>query len=143
VRLETERLLLRCFTKADKKEFYELIQDPSLYATLPEDHMYNREEVSEIIDWFVYRYEVNTLEEIHKFPLAIILKEDGKMLGDIGIGAYSQDREATEVFAFIGSKYWNRGYVSEAMARLMDYVREQGLAKRIFCELLLEQVPAR
>jgi hypothetical protein len=52
IRIETERLILRSFKADDKNEFFEIIQDPAIYKTLPEDHMYNREEVDGIIDFF-------------------------------------------------------------------------------------------
>jgi Acetyltransferases, including N-acetylases of ribosomal proteins len=136
VELETERLVLRNFRNEDKQEFYSIIQDPQLYKTLPEDHMYNLEEVNNIVNWFIYRYDQNTLGDIAKFPLVISLKENNQIIGDIGIGNYFKDKTATEVFYFINSTYWNKGYVSEAMEVFMKYIRENKLAKRLIANIV-------
>jgi RimJ/RimL family protein N-acetyltransferase len=122
--LETDRLILRNFVQDDKNDFYSIVQDPRIYETLPEDHMYSMDEVSEIIDWFINQYDNNTLECIPKFPLAIILKEDNKLIGDIGIGHYSNDKTKMEIFYFINSKYWNKGYVSEAVSVFLKYLKD-------------------
>jgi RimJ/RimL family protein N-acetyltransferase len=126
--LETDRLILRNFVKEDKDDFYIISRDPKIYETLPEDHMYSMDEISEIIDWFIYQYDNNTLKNIPKFPLAIILKNEQKLIGDIGIGHYSNDKSKMELFYFINSNYWNNGYVSEAVKIFLKYVKENELA---------------
>jgi len=122
VYLETKRLILRSFTSSDKEEFFKILQDEKIYKTLPEDHMYNEQEVSEIIDWFVATYNKNEKEHVYKIPLAIVLKETDEIIGDIGIGQLSFDEKETEIFYFINSRYWNNGYVSEAMDSFMKYI---------------------
>jgi len=126
--IETDRLILRNFTYKDKNEFYSITRDIKLYETLPEDHMYSIDEISEIIDWFISQYDNNSLENITKFPLAIILKESNKLIGNIGIGQYSNDKSKMEIFYFINSEYWNKGYVSEAVDVFLKYVKENNLA---------------
>ena len=121
--LETDRLILRNFTQEDKNEFYIITRDPKIYETLPEDHIYSLEEISEIIDWFIYQYNNNIPENIPKYSLAIVLKDEQKIIGDIGIGQYSNDRTKTEIFYFINSKYWNKGYVSEATNVFLNHVK--------------------
>ena len=129
--LETERLILRNFTYEDKNRFFTITRDPKLYETLPEDHMYSIDEISDIIDWFINQYENNSLENIPKFPLAIILKEDNKLIGDIGIGYYSNDKSKMEIFYFINSEFWNKGYVSEAVHVFLKYVKENKLVSSL------------
>jgi len=128
VTVETDRLILRNFTYEDKNEFYSITRDTKLYETLPEDHMYSMKEISEIIDWFISQYDNNSLKNIPKFPLAIILKEGNKLIGNIGIGHYSNDKSKMEIFYFINSEYWNKGYVSEAVDVFLKYVKENNLA---------------
>lgn len=125
IRLETDRLVLRPFIREDKEEFYRIVQDPEIYKTLPEDHMYDRDEISEIIDWFVETYRRNAPGNIIKLPLALCLKPDLRMIGDMGIGKLSYDESETEVFYFINSAYWGRGYVSEAMGAFMPFIKER------------------
>ena len=137
VEIHTERLKLRCFINTDKEDFYSILQDPVLYKTLPNDHMYNREEVNEIIDWFLEKYKENTIENIEKFTLAIILKEENRIIGDIGIGKYSKDETKTEFFYFINSRYWNRGIVSEAARVFLEYIQINELAKELIADVVI------
>ena len=127
VAIETDRLILRNFTYDDKNEFYSITRDIKLYETLPEDHMYSMDEISEIIDWFISQYNNNSIKNIPKFPLAIILKEGNKLIGNIGIGQYSDDKSKMEIFYFINSEFWNNGYVSEAVDVFLKYVKENDL----------------
>ena len=130
--IETDRLILRNFTLKDKNEFFSITRDPKIYETLPEDHMYSFDEISDIIDWFINQYDKNTLENIQKFPLAIILKDKQKLIGNIGIGQYYADKTKMEIFYFINSKYWNNGYVSEAIDEFLDYVKNNKLVSTLF-----------
>jgi RimJ/RimL family protein N-acetyltransferase len=129
--LETDRLILRNFTNEDKNEFYSITRDPEIYETLPEDHMYSMDEISEIIDWFVYQYDNNRLDDIPKFPLGKILKDEQKMIGNIGIGHYSYDKSKMEIFYFINSKYWNKRYASEAVEIFLKYVKDNKLVSSL------------
>ena len=131
VLIETDRLVLRNFTYEDKNEFYSITRDPKLYETLPEDHMYSMDEISEIIDWFISQYDNNTIENIPKFPLAIILKNGQRLIGDIGIGQYSHDKSKMEIFYFINPEYWQKGYVSEAVDYFLKYVMNNKLASAL------------
>ena len=122
--LETPRLKLRSFTENDKDEFYSIIQDPEIYKTLPEDHMYDRSEAGGIIDFFLDCYASDTQDDVRKFPLAITLKPGGGIIGNVGIGKWSFDDSQTEVFYFLHSAYWNKGYASEAVAGFLCYIKE-------------------
>jgi len=54
----------------------------------------------EFLNRFINQYDNNTLQNIPKFPLAIILKEGNKLIGNIGIGHYSNDKSKMEIFLF-------------------------------------------
>jgi len=131
IRIETPRLILRSFSIKDKDEFFDIIQDPAIYKTLPEDHMYNREEVDCIIDFFLSCYSKNKTGYIPKFPLAITLKPKGEIIGNVGIGHYSLDDTETEIFYFINSNYWNKGYTSEAVSVFLNYVKSNKLVNEL------------
>ena len=131
VRIETPRLVLKSFRHEDKDTFYKLIQDPQIYKTMPEDHMYNREEVGEIVDYFIHCSSVNKVNNVPKFSLVITLRESGEMIGDIGIGHYSNDGQRTEIFYFLNSKFWNNGFASEAAGVLLRYVKENRIVEKL------------
>ena len=143
VAIETDRLILRNFTYEDKNEFYSITRDTKLYETLPEDHMYSMNEISEIIDWFISQYDNNSLKNIPKFTLAIILKEGNKLIGNIGIGHYSNDKSKMEIFYFINSEYWNKGYVSEAAEAFLKYVKENKLVTSLVGTVVQHNIASR
>ena len=143
VALETNRLLLRSFITEDKKKFYEILQDEKIYKTLPEDHMYNESEVSEIVDWFIDTYSKNKKNQVIKLPLAIILKNTNEIIGDIGIGQFGFDESKTEVFYFINSEYWNNGYVSEAMEAFMEYVKHINIIDKLIASVVAGNVASQ
>jgi RimJ/RimL family protein N-acetyltransferase len=122
--LETKRLILKNFTHEDKDDFFHITRDTKIYETLPDDHMYSMEEISKIIDWFIYQYDHNTLENIPKFPLAIFLKKENALIGNIGIGHYSGDESMMEIFYFLNSQYWNKGFMTEAFEIFLEYVKK-------------------
>ena len=127
IHIETKHLILRSFENEDTEEFYEIIRDPEIYKTLPEDHMYSEDEVKGIISFFISCYSRNKINNIPKFPLAVVLKSKNAIIGDVGIGHYGLDNSITEIFYFINSNYWNKGYASEAVSAFLGYVRENKL----------------
>jgi len=140
VSIETNRLILRNFTHEDKNDFYTITRDTKIYETLPEDHMYSLEEISQIIDWFIEKYDENTLGNIDKFPLAIILKDEQKLIGNIGIGKYSADNTKMEIFYFINSEYWNKGYVSEAVNEFINYIKKNKLVSSLIGSIVPKNI---
>jgi len=128
--LETDRLILRNIVQEDKKDIFELYQDPSLNESFLVDR--SMEEISGIIDWYIKHYDINTSENIIIFNLAIIIKNEQKVIGDIGIRNYPKDKSKNEIFILINSNYWNRGYASEATKVFLDYIKKNTLISTIF-----------
>jgi len=130
VYLESERIIIRNIIQEDKKDLFELYQDPSIN----ESFLVNRsiEEVSGIIDWYIKHYDINTLETIPIFNLAIIQKNEQKLIGDIGIRNYPKDRTKNELFIMINKNYWNKGYASEATKVFLDYIKNNNLVSTLF-----------
>jgi ribosomal-protein-alanine N-acetyltransferase len=55
---------------------------------------------------------------------AIERKEDGAFLGAVGLGA-GAGQEPAELGFWLGRPYWNRGYMTEAVRRLLRYAFQQ------------------
>jgi len=115
--LKTERLILRPFVEADAPRIAELAGDAEVAdTTLRIPHPYTSEMASE---W------ISTHEAIRDKGRAIFYvierKESGELVGSTGIDIDLQHSRA-EIGYWIGRKYWNRGYATEAAARLLGYV---------------------
>ena len=115
--METERLILDAIRAADRDDYFHCISHDR-----------------KVLETFICKY-ADTPEELDLTPyltnqamFAIRLKETGRL---IGIVLYFDEADgACEIGYGIGSEYWNRGYVTEAVRRFLDYLfREKGFQR--------------
>jgi ribosomal-protein-alanine N-acetyltransferase len=122
--LNTKRLLLRRWARSDADDLYE-------YARLPE--------VGPAAGWLPHANHEESLELISyalmpsDYQWAIVLKENQRVIGSIGL---SEDKKRTVANAralgySLSSHYWNRGLMTEAALRVLEYA---------FMELHFEQL---
>ena len=113
--LETERLIIDDVREDDKADYF---------ANISHD--------KKVLETFVCRY-AETLEEFdfssypgRKDLFAIRLKDTQRLIGIILY--FDTEDGACEIGYGIGSKYWNRGYATEAVRGFLDYLhREEGI----------------
>ena len=74
--LETERLILRKFEESDLPDFCELVMDDELNRMMGNWPVDSEEKAKELLDWFLHG---------EKWAYAIVLKETGKLIGDLTI----------------------------------------------------------
>ena len=118
--METERLIIDALRERDKADYFEAIShDRKVLQTF----ICNYEENMESFD-FSRNLAIPDL-------FAIRLKETGKLIGIILI--CEKKETSCEIGYGIGSAYWNRGYVTEATKRFLEYC---------FCEHGFETVYA-
>jgi ribosomal-protein-alanine N-acetyltransferase len=114
--LETERLLLRFFELTDAERVRELAGDKAIAdTTLNIPHPYERGMAEEWISTHRIKFEAG--ESIH---FAIILKSTRELVGAIGL-IIDKGFNRGELGYWIGKKYWNRGYCTEAARAVMGY----------------------
>ena len=114
--METERLIIDQIREGDKEDYF---------ITISHD--------KKVLETFICRY-ADTLEEFDfsSYPgreelFAIRLKETGRL---IGIILYFDVKEGScEIGYGIGSEFWNRGYVTEAVQCFLEYLfQEKGMS---------------
>ena len=118
--IETERLVLRPFIESDLDDFYEYASVEGVGEMAGWHHHESIEKSQEILDIFI--------DEDKTF--AICLKENGKVIGSLGIEKYSLEEKLTEFdgyrgreIGFVLSKdYWGRGLIPEAVRAVVDYL---------------------
>lgn len=114
--IETEQLLLRCIQPDDAPPIATLINDydiAKMTRTIP--YPYPPEAA--------ITYVINSIDawENHKyFAFAIVQKETNTFMGVIGIHPEVHDFRA-EVGYWIGKRFWNNGYVTEALQRVIQF----------------------
>ena len=115
---ETDRLILRPITQDDFDNWYEILSDAETMQHYPAP--YDAAGVQRWIDWTLNNYEQ------YGFGLwAVILKENGKFIGDCGITMQNiHGMQLPEIGYHIHKAHWRKGYASEAARKCMEYAFE-------------------
>ena len=113
--IETERLLLREYTRDDFDALYEIISDPETMAHYPRP--YDKNGTWRWISWSLENYAR------YGFGLwAMILKETGGFIGDCGLTLQNIDGEMLpEIGYHVHKKYWRHGFAKEAARAVRDW----------------------
>lgn len=128
--IETDRLLLRRFTKADAQAVYTNYASDDLaikYLTWPSHQDVSVTEA--ILDTWVEGYG-----DLSQYKWAITLKEQpGEALGDItaSIPHDLEKIDACEIGYVLSPKYWGQGYMSEAMKAVTEYLLKEAGFNRV------------
>ena len=122
--LETERLILRPLREEDAAAIFRNINSDREVLRFYLDRYLEREEdldLKPMIEW---------CRKAQRYCFAVILKETDEVIGMInqcsGPDKYFRN---TEVGYAIGRKYWDQGYVSEALPVFIDLLFARGIHK--------------
>ncbi len=118
--IETERLVLRQFKQSDLCDFFEYASVEGVGEMAGWKHHESIQKTQEILDKFI--------EEDKTF--AIVLKENNKVIGSLGVERYGLEDKLTEFNGYYGREigyvlskaYWGRGIMAEAVAAVIDYL---------------------
>jgi ribosomal-protein-alanine N-acetyltransferase len=127
VTLETERLILRRFTESDADfMFRNWASDPEA----PKYMTWNvHDDVAEtkgvLSDW------ISSYNSSDYYHWAIELKEIGEVIGSIGCESVNNDIKSVHMGYCIGSKFWHKGYMTEVLKAVIDFLFDQAGVNRI------------
>ena len=132
--IETKRLILRTWDNDDINDYYLLNQDPKVVEFLLK--MSSIEQAKEFIEnmnhqFHIYGYTVFAVEE----------KESGELIGFTGLNSPIWSTSFTpcvEIGWRLSSKFWGKGYATEAARAVLDY----GFKECALDEILAWTVPA-
>ncbi len=128
--IETERLILRPFLQTDAADVYEYLREPA-------------------VNCFAYM-KLNSLDEAEKemkkrigeteYYFAIVLKESGKVIGEIEAypetgEPHADENAVRDTFSpcwMLNINYQGKGYAFEAAYAFFDYLFQQKGARRIY-----------
>ena len=116
IRIETERLILRAWKDSDLDDLYTYASVPGVGECAGWAHHESVEESKRILAMFMN----------HKKVFALELKENGKVIGSLGLeelhpdpigeGAYGR-----EIGYVLSKEYWGRGLMPEAVRGVIKY----------------------
>ena len=118
--IETERLILRPFKQTDLADFYEYASVEGVGEMAGWKHHENKEKSQNILDLFINDDKT----------FAIVLKDNNKVIGSLGVEKYGMEKVLSEFFDYQGREigfvlskdYWGKGLMPEAVKAVIDYL---------------------
>ena len=128
--LETERLVLRRFVIEDAEAMFNgWCNDPEVTRFLTWTPHESVEVTRYVLNEWIPQYENGDY-----FNWAMILKESGKLIGNISVVSLREITDEALIGYCLSRKYWGNGYMTEAVSQVSDYVFEHTDIIRIFAE---------
>lgn len=125
-KLETERLILRKFKLKDTDQMYEnWATDEEALKYIPWTPHENINRTTIAVNTYISEYDNEN------YFWAIELKENKKVIGSIGFHNFNERVNSIELGYIIGSKFWNKGYITEAIEIVLEYMFNEVGATRI------------
>ena len=119
-KLETERLILRRYNESDLNAFYEILHDDRLHEYIPFPDLTLEQELEYI------RNCMKDVETDKCEKWAIVLKENNETLGNISVNTIVKKHNYCDVGYVIRYDYWGKGYATEALKVVSDYLLDSG-----------------
>jgi len=117
--LETERLILRCFREEDAVDVFngwETDPDVARYM-MWESH----NDLERTKSWIAG--EIDNIDREDWYRWAVVKKDNGELIGTCLI--YFNKEESSYVVGYnLSKKFWNSGYTTEAMKRIIEFARD-------------------
>jgi len=118
--LKTDRLILRPFKEDDTKNVFECWESDHEVAK----YMFwtSHDDIEKTKEWILF--ELGQIEKQDWYRFAIVLKDTDELIGTALI-YYEEEVESWEIGYNLGKKYWNKGYTTEAMNKVIDFAKNQ------------------
>lgn len=131
--LETERLILRVFTREDAEAvFYGWETDPDVAKYMMwESH----NDIEKTKAWL--EYEIDQIEKDDWYRWALIEKGTNKLIGTCIIH-YSPEDKAYAIGYNLSKNYWGQGFVTEAMKEVLSFAKENLKIKEVIAAHAVE-----
>ncbi|MFB6225913.1 MAG: GNAT family N-acetyltransferase [Candidatus Paceibacteria bacterium] len=129
MKLETDRLKLREFKQADAEVLAKLLDNKEVsknIAMIP--HPYDLEDAKEFIKDCEKKARQNPRP---RYNFVIESRDQGNFLGSISLDKSKKDKQVAELGYWLAEKYWQNGYMSEAVERILKFGFEKLDLRRI------------
>lgn len=119
-KIESERLILRPFLESDLHALNEYASVEGVGEAAGWRHHESLEETQRVLNNFIKNDKT----------FAIVFKENGKLIGSVGIEKYGMEETLTEFCGYKGREigyvlskdYWGRGIMPEAVTAVIDFL---------------------
>lgn len=131
--LETERLNLREITKEDAEGIFACFSNEAVTRYYGEETLQKIEQAEKFVDFFSKNYKAK-----RGIRWGIEIKGTKGIIGTIGFNAWSPKHKRAEIGYEIHPDFWRRGYISEALSKVLSFGFEEWDLKRIGAVVFME-----
>lgn len=138
-RLETERLILRDYVKEDIDAYFRLKSDVKTMYYLQDIQLFSKEEADKDFSNIL----IDMKNENRKFYFFHIeLKSTHEQVGSVGYTVLDSTPLGKIVHAgyFIYPQFWNKGYVTEAFKKVLEFALKKNDVYRVTTGCLAENI---
>lgn len=117
----TERLVLRKFHLDDVEQMYNnWAKDPENVKYVTWKAHENMNETLKVVSQWISEYENSNC-----YRWVITLKDNNHVVGDISVIDMFEENECCEIGYIISKKYWNMGFMTEALRAVLKFLFER------------------
>jgi ribosomal-protein-alanine N-acetyltransferase len=133
--LETKRLILRKITLDDVQDIFEYASDKEIDKYISWDYHKSVDDTNKYINDVLQKYSDD-------LPSAwgVIHKQKNKLIGTCGYLIINQNHKFAEIGYVLSRKYWNKGFVTEAVGEVIKYSFERLNLNRIQIHSVVENI---
>ena len=117
--LTTERLILSRPVEGDMQHIIHYLDSDKVYSENTANMPYPYKEAD--AEFLIREVVDKGFENETDFVFAIRNKENGLIMGLIGIHHWDKANQKAEIGYWLGKEFWNKGYVTEAMAEVLAF----------------------
>ncbi|HEX8597583.1 MAG TPA: GNAT family protein [Chloroflexia bacterium] len=119
----TEHLILREFQESDFEAMLAYQSDPRYQLYYEQMTAEQRAELArKLLRWFL---DDRQEQPRTKFQLAVTLRDDGSLIGNVGVRKKSVDATEGDMGCELSPEHWNLGYATEATRAMLAFGFEQ------------------
>ena len=137
--IETERLILRDASVDDAEDMFEYakLEEVTKYLSWkPHISVKDSEKILDMLSKEAKEKDSYTLK-------AIVLKENDKMIGTIDARIFGDGLKDAEFGYCLNPKYWNKGYMSEALKAFMEALHKEHGVENVFGSFERENIASK
>lgn len=131
--LKAERLILREITHDDAERIFACFSNQVVTRFYGQDPLETIDQAKGFVDFFA-----KSFEEKKGIRWGIEIKGEKGLIGTIGFNAWSPKHKRAEIGYEIHPDYWRKGYMSEAVAKILSYGSDALGLTRIGAVVFLE-----
>ncbi|WP_105617426.1 GNAT family N-acetyltransferase [Vallitalea okinawensis] len=125
IRIETERLIIKSFTKEDLHHLHRIVNDVEMMKYVPFAKERTLPECKKLLDRILKRYTESTSNEFKGFLLLVYLNYSNECIGFVGLFPLTYDTINTEIFYGLFEEYYGKGYATEIGKAIIQFTFDQ------------------